>query len=428
MKHLKILAAGLSLALVMSFTACKTSSTNNSESMASSSEEISSEKHSQESSEEISTETSIQESTQESISESSTEETTTQETTTQENTTEAPTTEVPTTEVPTTEVPTTEAPTTEVPTTEAPTTEAPTTEAPIVFKEVNYSAIATSTVRIRTSPQILEDNIYGQLRTGRGCTVIGYHEEWCKVLYQNGTYYIATAYLVEGEEAKTVTYPNGTTNTLPSVTSNGKKVAIDAGHQQAGMPEKEPNAPGSTVMKAKLTTGTQGGTTGIAEYILNLQVSLYLKEELLSRGYEVFMIRENHNCPISNAERAVEANNSGSDIFVRVHANSSTNTAVSGGLTMTPSSANPYVGHMAADCLRLSTLVSNHMNAASGFKNMGVQATDTMTGINWCNIPVTIVEMGFMSNPEEDQKMAQDDVRRALARGIADGIDAYFGF
>ena len=49
-----------------------------------------------------------------------------------------------------------------------------------------------------------------------------------------------------------------------------------------------------------------------------------------------------------------------------------------------------------------------------------------MSGINWSTMPVTIVEMGFMSNPEEDRKLSDDQYQTRLAEGIAEGVDRYF--
>ena len=60
-------------------------------------------------------------------------------------------------------------------------------------------------------------------------------------------------------------------------------VAIDPGHQGnwVDMSEMEPNAPGSSVMKRKATTGTQGSYTGIPEYQLNLDISLALRKKVI---------------------------------------------------------------------------------------------------------------------------------------------------
>ena len=316
------------------------------------------------------------------------------------------------------------------------TTQEPETTAEIEFEEVRYQAVATQNVRMRTSPAALDGNVYGILSGGEGCTVIGYSDAWCKVEYEGEIVYIASEYLREGEPqtepsggetaGTTVVYDNGTTNTLPTGIANGWKIAIDAGHQMGGISDLEPNGPGSTEMKKKLSSGTQGCSTRIPEYELNLQVSLLLKQELLNRGYEVFMIRENNDCPLSNAERALEANGSGADVFVRIHANGSANPEVNGSLTVVPTGRNPYVASLAPQCERLGSCIAEKMAASSGFRNKGVTYSDTMTGINWCSIPVAIVEMGYMSNPEEDEKMALDSVRQAIAKGIADGIDLYF--
>ena len=198
-------------------------------------------------------------------------------------------------------------------------------------------------------------------------------------------------------------------------------VCIDAGHQRYGISEKEPNGPGSDVMKAKLTSGTRGVSTGIAEYQLNLEVSLLLEQELIARGYDVEMIRRTNDCPLSNAERAQVANESGADIFVRIHANGSENSKVSGALCCAPTQKNPFLTQQViAESIRLSRAVVNSFCDATGANNQGLMSTDTMTGINWCEIPVTIVEMGYMSN-------AAEEYRTLMIQGIADGIDAYFG-
>ena len=204
-------------------------------------------------------------------------------------------------------------------------------------------------------------------------------------------------------------------------------VCIDAGHQQSAIWETEPNGPGSDVMKTKLSSGTQGVATKIPEYQLNLEVSLLLEAELIARGYQVVMIRRTNDCPFSNAQRAMIANESGADIFIRIHANSAEDPTVSGVLCCAPPKDNPFLTEqVVTESIRLSEMMTQQFCEATGAQNRGLYYVDTMTGINWCQIPVTIVEMGFMSNPEEDQLMATAEYRTKMVAGMADGIDAYF--
>ena len=209
---------------------------------------------------------------------------------------------------------------------------------------------------------------------------------------------------------------------------NGWKVAIDPGHQGSwvDMSAQEPSAPGSSETKAKATTGTTGKFSGLNEYELNLQVSFLLRDELEDRGYEVVMTREDHDTAISNKERAELAAAEGADILVRIHANGSDDTSVNGALAMVPSQSNPYVGYMYEECYELGEDILKAYCESTGIADDGVQYYDNMSGINWSTIPVTILEMGFMSNQNDDLLMADETFQPVMAEGIANGIDDYF--
>ena len=138
------------------------------------------------------------------------------------------------------------------------------------------------------------------------------------------------------------------------------------------------------------------------------------------------MTRESHDVDISNIQRAKFANNAGANIMVRIHANGSDNTSKSGAMTINMTKSNPYNKYLYTKSRALSDSIVNHLCAKTGAKNNSVWDTDTMTGINWSTIPVTIVEMGYMTNPTEDRNMATASYQIKIVQGICDGIDEYF--
>ena len=201
----------------------------------------------------------------------------------------------------------------------------------------------------------------------------------------------------------------------------GLKIGIDPGHQGRGNSDREPVAPGSDEMKAKVSSGTSGVSTGIAEYITVLEISLKLREALEQEGCTVYMTRDTHEIDISNKERAEMMNELGVDLALRIHCDGAEDSSANGiGMFVRKT------GEKQAESEAAAAVLLDKMVEATGAKRRDVYLRDTYTMNNWSVVPCILVECGFMSNPEEDEKLNDPAYQDLLVAGMVEGIAAYF--
>ena len=312
--------------------------------------------------------------------------------------------------------------------------EEPEVEEPQIDWLSAVSVWTTEELNLRAEPNT-ECDIITVFELGTELKKATEEDGWAYVKCGDHEGYVSTKYLAnEKPEEKPVEEPeekpaSQKVEAIPGQhrDPNSIVVVIDPGHQGKGDSTKEPNGPDSSTMKARVTSGATGVASGVSEYKLVLEVSLLLRDELENRGYTVYMTRSSHDVNISNMERAQYASSVGADIAVRIHADSVDKESVRGATVLVPSADNAYVSHLAKASKSLGNKIISAYCDATGFKNRGVSGNDTMTGINWSEVPVAILELGFMSNPTEDMAMQDEAMQNNMVQGIANGIDDYFG-
>ncbi|BBI36786.1 N-acetylmuramoyl-L-alanine amidase family protein [Cohnella abietis] len=202
-------------------------------------------------------------------------------------------------------------------------------------------------------------------------------------------------------------------------------ICIEAGHQAKANLKLEPNAPGSKTMKAKVMGGTTGVQTKKPEYKLTLEVALKL-EKALKDDYEVKMVRRTHDVNLSNSERAIFCNKAKADVMVRLHADGSDNAKVTGMTFFYPSLDNKYTKPISKKSMEVAEIVAQQVIKQTGAKSKGVKPRGDLTGFNWLKVPSVLIEMGFMTNKEEDVLMSKPEYQDKIVAGIKKGLDAYY--
>lgn len=231
----------------------------------------------------------------------------------------------------------------------------------------------------------------------------------------------ASTSLISSQPSKT----GGVSSSVPPH-STSHIICIDPGHQALVDTGTEPIAPGSTVMKIKNPGGAEGVRSKTPEYVINMLVSNKIQALLLKEGYTVVMTRADNNANISNIGRAKVANAAKADIFLRIHADSADSQQVKGASVLIPKAGYITDANLISKSTTIGTYIINGLVASTGTVSRGLSPRGDMTGFNWSEVPVVLVEMGFLSNPNEDELLNTDSYQNKIAVGIVNGVDSYF--
>ena len=202
----------------------------------------------------------------------------------------------------------------------------------------------------------------------------------------------------------------------------GRIIVLDPGHGSFDENYKEPVAPGSSELKNAFSTGAQGKKLTEAQF--NLIISEKLGYVLEALGAEVHYTRTGDKS-LSNVDRAVFANDLNADLAVRIHADAVSDASVSG-ITMLVPARGTIGSELESKSRAAGEAVLDRVIAATGAKNRGISERSDMTGFNWSEVPVYLIECGFLSNPDEDALLSDDAYQTKISNAMAQGIVDYF--
>lgn len=282
----------------------------------------------------------------------------------------------------------------------------------------DYVIITDETATIMVAPDT-DSDVYLVLNSGVNLRRIGIKDEWTKIRLNDGNYYILTSAV----RMTTVEWKEDTNEDEENISH---VVYIDPSKQMMADLENEPVGPDSEIEKAKSATSTIGVSTGKFEYEVTLSIAVKLKKELESRGYTVIISREKNDILMSNSERAKSANSSGAETYIRLQAGEIKDSNVSGILGFVATSGNIYSGNKYNESYTLCNEIIEGACNLTEASRIGIYETDEMTVINWCDMPVAVINVGFLSNETDDENLSNYEYQEKLVKGIANGIDNYF--
>ncbi len=203
-------------------------------------------------------------------------------------------------------------------------------------------------------------------------------------------------------------------------------IVLDPGHNRYPNLSLEPIGPGSSQLKIMDGGGTHGVVTGQSEASVVLRIAFRLRTLLRADGLHVIMTRH-RTCCISkgNRARARIANRAHAALFLRIHADGSTDHAVRGTSMLYPALHAGWTDDIYRRSRQAARIVQSRLVGRLGWPDRGLVARGDLTGFNWANVPAILTEVGFLTNPSEDRALATRGTVKRVARGLEGGVLHY---
>ncbi|MFC7451119.1 Rv3717 family N-acetylmuramoyl-L-alanine amidase [Rhodococcus daqingensis] len=215
---------------------------------------------------------------------------------------------------------------------------------------------------------------------------------------------------------------------VQSAVLQGKTVFLDPGHNganDAGMTAQVPTGRGGT--KECQTTGT-AADGGYPEHTLNWEVASQMRTELENLGARVLLSRADDSSVAACVDkRAADANASGADVVVAIHADSAAPDQRGFHVCF---SAPPLNTVQAGASVAFATSMRDALQT-SGFTPAtyvgvaGLLPREDLSGLNLSERPSILVELGNMRNADEAAAMTSDAGRARYAQAVVFGIVRY---
>ncbi len=173
--------------------------------------------------------------------------------------------------------------------------------------------------------------------------------------------------------------------------------------------------------------GKDGGTTSkrdrYEEKELNMMTTFITSNYLKQMGYNVILTRS-HDVFLPLSARAELANSTGADLFISIHYNYSTNREAQGIEVFYYKEKAKTPSERVVRSKDLSKSVLCHVLKETGALSRGIKEANFAV-IRETTMPAILIEGGFLSNPQERDKVYTPRYQRQVAKGIAEGIDHY---